>query len=202
MHLAEADHLRESSLRVEERLGLAQRADQHPQGLQRRLRPAHETIEVRGGKSSREAIPIGAVEGSRCALSGNRKQRRRTPARAFDNENVSTPLAPYLFPSIYQTNGTNRYRTFRVYSVYPGRFLCRNLSSSRSRHMSAGIKKMSAPSPHHEPSASGVPMSKGSTPAYIGWRTTSVGACRDDRLSLGYLDRGSSITILANDEVH
>lgn len=29
-----------------------------------------------------------------------------------------------------------------------------------------------------------------------------VGARRDDRLTLGYLDRGSSITILANDEVH
>ena len=40
------------SLRVEERLGHAQRADKHPEGLQRRLCPAHETIEVRGGISS------------------------------------------------------------------------------------------------------------------------------------------------------
>ena len=44
--LAKEDHLRESHLRVEERLGLAQRTDQHPEGLQRRFRPAHETIEV------------------------------------------------------------------------------------------------------------------------------------------------------------
>ena len=40
---------------------VAHRADQHPEGLQRRLRPAHEITEVPGGKSSREAIPIGAV---------------------------------------------------------------------------------------------------------------------------------------------
>src|SRR5882672_7343024 len=79
------------------------------------------------------------------------------------------------FSSIYQTNGTNRYRTFWVYSVYPGKFLCRNLSSSRSRHISAGMNKMSVKSPHHEPSATGVPISKGSTPAYIGWRTTAYG---------------------------
>ena len=59
--LAEENHLRESRLRVEERLGLAHRADQHPEGLQRRLCPAHETIAVRGGESSRKAIPIGAV---------------------------------------------------------------------------------------------------------------------------------------------
>ena len=55
--LAEEDHLRESHLRVEERLGLAHRADQHPEGLQRRLCPAHEASEVRGGESSQPAIP-------------------------------------------------------------------------------------------------------------------------------------------------
>ena len=59
--LAEEDHLRESRLRVEERLGHAHRADKHQEGLQRRLCPAHETIAVRGGESSRKAIPIGAV---------------------------------------------------------------------------------------------------------------------------------------------
>ena len=48
-------------LRVEERLEHAHRADKDRKGLQRRLRPAHETIEVRGGESSRKAIPIGAV---------------------------------------------------------------------------------------------------------------------------------------------
>ena len=55
--LAEEDLLRASQLRVEERLGPAHRADQHPEGLQRRLCPAHETSEVRGGKSSQPAIP-------------------------------------------------------------------------------------------------------------------------------------------------
>ena len=45
----------------EERLAHAHRADQHPEGLQRCLCPARETIEVRGGDSSRKAIPIGAV---------------------------------------------------------------------------------------------------------------------------------------------
>ena len=58
---AEEDHLRENRLRVEERLELAHRADKHPKGLQRGFGPAHETIEVRGGNSSREALPIGAV---------------------------------------------------------------------------------------------------------------------------------------------
>src|SRR5262249_4658713 len=59
--LAEEDRLRESRLRVEERLGHAHRADKHPEGLQRRFCPTHATIEVLGGESSREAIPIGAL---------------------------------------------------------------------------------------------------------------------------------------------
>ena len=60
--LAEEDRLCESRLRVEELLGTAHRADKYPEGLQRSLCPAHETIEVRGGESSRETIPIGALE--------------------------------------------------------------------------------------------------------------------------------------------
>ena len=54
-------HLRESHLRVEERLEKAHRADKSREGLQRRLCPAHEIIGVRGGISSRQAIPIGAL---------------------------------------------------------------------------------------------------------------------------------------------
>src|SRR6185295_12374782 len=59
--LAEADGLRERRLRVEERLGHADRAGKHPQDLQRRFCPAHETVEIRGRESSREAIPIRAI---------------------------------------------------------------------------------------------------------------------------------------------
>ena len=59
--LAEEDLLRASQLRIEERLGPAHRADQYPEGLQRRLCPAHETIEVPGGESSQPAIPTGAI---------------------------------------------------------------------------------------------------------------------------------------------
>ena len=67
--------LRESRLRVEERLERAHRADQHPEGLQRRLCPAHETIEVRGGKSSWEAIPIRAITRSNMGQFANEKDR-------------------------------------------------------------------------------------------------------------------------------
>ena len=67
--------LRESRLRVEERLECAHRADKHPEGLQRRLCPAHETIEVRGGKSSWEAIPIRAITRSNMGQFANRKDR-------------------------------------------------------------------------------------------------------------------------------
>ena len=73
--LAEEDHLRESRLRVEERLEHAHRADKYPEGLQRRLCPAHETIEVRGGESSREAIPIGAITRSNMGQFANEKDR-------------------------------------------------------------------------------------------------------------------------------
>jgi hypothetical protein len=61
--LAETNHLRESHLRVEKQLERAQRVDKYPEDLQRRFCSAHETIEVRGGESSREAIPIGAIGG-------------------------------------------------------------------------------------------------------------------------------------------
>ncbi len=83
--------LRESRLRVEERLGRAHRADQHPQGLQRRLRSAHETIEVRGRESSRAAIPVGAVG----AIESNSK----APVRAERNkkqESLEAKVRPWL----------------------------------------------------------------------------------------------------------
>ncbi len=61
MLVAKEDRLRKSRLRVAERLGRAHRADKNSEGLQQRLRSAHETAEIRGGESSREAIPIGPV---------------------------------------------------------------------------------------------------------------------------------------------
>ena len=84
------------------RLGHAHRADQHPEGLQRCLRPAHETIEVRGRESTPEAIPIRAIGGGvefkapvRCGEIES--SDAGLPAGAFNNASVSTPLVPYLF---------------------------------------------------------------------------------------------------------
>jgi hypothetical protein len=59
--LAEEDNLRESHLRVEERLEKAHRTNKHSKGLQRHLSPTDEIIGVRGGISSRKAISIGTI---------------------------------------------------------------------------------------------------------------------------------------------
>ena len=56
-----------------------------------------------------------------------------------------------------KTPGINRQRTFAQYSVYPGKFLERNRSSSRSRPIRNGIMPASTSSPQYEPSANGVP---------------------------------------------
>jgi hypothetical protein len=64
---------------------------------------------------------------------------------------------PHCAGRSYQTNGTRRCRTLSRYSLYPGRFLTRNRSSSKSRQIKSGSVAPTATSPQYEPSASGVP---------------------------------------------
>src|SRR5262249_32064460 len=58
----------------------------------------------------------------------------------------------------YKTPGINRNRTFRRYSSYPARFATSIRSSSNSRQIKKGSMTTTPISPHHEPSASGVPI--------------------------------------------
>src|SRR5262249_7506571 len=82
-------------------------------------------------------------------------------------------MSIYKVLGAHHTNGTRRSRTLFLYSVYPTKFSERNLSSSRSRHMIPATPGINKRSPHHEPSASGIPSVRTSAPVYMGWRTNA-----------------------------
>src|SRR5215471_13824597 len=93
------------------------------------------------------------------------------PARQRGRWNLWLGCPPQGNRLDYHTKGTRRCRTRFWYSVYPGRFLARKRSSSKSRHSRKGIIAAIGTSPQYEPSASGVPSRYRDALAYSGWRT-------------------------------
>src|SRR5579859_5983162 len=77
--------------------------------------------------------------------------------------------------TLYHRCGTRRYWTLCVYSTYPGRSFLRRLSSSRILQASNGVITAIITSPHHEPSANGIPMTRNRSPTYLGCRTSAYG---------------------------
>jgi hypothetical protein len=76
---------------------------------------------------------------------------------------------------IYQIIGINRNRVFLQYAVYPGRFLDKNFSSSKSLHIMTIKIKTTKNKSQKEPKAIGVKSNMSSAPEYMGWRTTAYG---------------------------